>query len=355
MKELEVERLVVKQAIKELGPQYNPELAEDWAARPEPPAQIWQRAAKECDIFVLLLGQEYGTPSPGTGISPTEDEYNQAKAAGKPILVFRKEVPEKRLAPGLLAFLTRLCDHSTGHVVRSFRTPGQLRAEVPRAIREIQNPKGTADADTGSAPEPPLPPSIYQATCPALTILFLAADPTDATRLRLGEELREIQEKLQLAKLRERFALHQRMSARPADISQALLDLAPSIVHFSGHGTAGGALCFENQIGETHPIPPDALAALFEQFADQVDCVLLNACYSESQAKAIAEQIDYVIGMNQPISDKAAIAFAIGFYQALGAGRTITDAYKLGCVQIILQGFPEGRTPVLISKRAAQS
>jgi len=183
-----------------------------------------------------------------------------------------------------------------------------------------------------------------------ISVLFLAADPTDASRLRLGEELREIQEKLQLARSRERFELHQRMSVRPADISQALLDVQPQIVHFSGHGTAIGALCFENQIGETHPIRPDALAALFEQFANQVKCVVLNACNSEIQANAIAEHVDYVIGMNQAIGDKAAIAFAIGFYQALGAGRTVEEAYKLGCVQIRLQGIPEHLTPIFIKK-----
>jgi hypothetical protein len=54
--------------------------------------------------------------------------------------------------------------------------------------------------------------------------------------------------------------------------------------------------------------------------------------------------------MNQAIGDKAAIAFATGFYQALGAGRTIDDAYKLGCVQIRLQDIPEHLTPVLIKK-----
>lgn len=99
------------------------------------------------------------------------------------------------------------------------------------------------------------------------SVLFLAADPTDSSRLRLGEELREIQETLQRAKFRERFELHQRMSVRPADVSQALLDIQPTIVHFSGHGMATGALCFEDQVGKTHPVEPDALAALFEQFA----------------------------------------------------------------------------------------
>lgn len=186
------------------------------------------------------------------------------------------------------------------------------------------------------------------------SILFLAADPTEASRLRVGEELREIQERLQLAKLRDLFTLNQRMSVRPADLSQALLDLKPEVVHFSGHGMSTGALCFEDETAKTHPIHPDGLADLFEQFTDHIKCVILNACYSESQAKAIVKHIDYVVGMNQAIGDKAAIAFAIGFYQALGAGRSIEDAFKLGCVQIKLQGINENLTPVLTKKDNAR-
>lgn len=181
-----------------------------------------------------------------------------------------------------------------------------------------------------------------------ISILFLAADPTDASRLRLGEEVREIQEKLQLSKSRDQFILHQRMSVRPMDISQALLDVSPQIVHFSGHGTSAGALCVENRAGQIHPISPEALGALFEIFAGEVNCVILNACYSAVQAQAISKHIRYVIGMSQAIGDKAAIAFSIGFYQALGAGRSIEEAYKLGCVQIRLENIPEHLTPVLI-------
>lgn len=189
-----------------------------------------------------------------------------------------------------------------------------------------------------------------------ITVLFLAADPTDRSRLRLGEEFREIDQQLTLGKQREQFNLAlPRLALRPEDITRALLDVLPQIVHFSGHGTPEGALCFEDKSGKAHFVQPDALAALFEQFAHQVRCVLLNACYSETQAKAIGKHIRYVIGMNQAIGDKAAIAFAIGFYQALGAGRTIEDAYKLGCVQIRLQGIPEHLTPVLIKEGQLQS
>ncbi len=184
-----------------------------------------------------------------------------------------------------------------------------------------------------------------------ISILFLAADPTNESRLRLGKELREIQEKLQLSQFRDKFNLDQRMAVRPSDIVQGLLDVSPEIVHFSGHGAYSGALCFENDSGKSLFIQPDALAALFKQFATQVNCVILNACYSEIQANAIAEHIEYVIGMNKAIGDEAAIAFTVGFYQGLGANRTVEEAYHLGCVQIGLHGIPEQLTPVLVKKQ----
>lgn len=185
-------------------------------------------------------------------------------------------------------------------------------------------------------------------------MLFLSADPSDVSRLRLGEEFREIQEKLQLSKERSRFKLEQRTSVRPADISQAMLDLQPQIVHFAGHGTSDGELCFENSSGSMHPISANAMATLFEQFSSNLECVILNACYSENQAKAISNHIKYVIGMAKEIGDKAAISFAIGFYQAIGAGRTIEDAYKLGCVQIRLMGIDESLTPILLTRVGGQ-
>ncbi|MBO3747487.1 CHAT domain-containing protein [Streptosporangiaceae bacterium NEAU-GS5] len=190
------------------------------------------------------------------------------------------------------------------------------------------------------------------AAVPDSTILFLTADPTDANRLRLGEELREIQEKLQLSRLRARFRLEQRPSVRPLDITQALLDVQPSIVHFSGHGTAAGRLCVENSRGRSHPLAPEALSDLFKNFAGHVRCVVLNACYSAQQAEAIAAHIDYVIGISDEIGDRAGIAFATGFYQALGGGRSIEDAFDLGRTQIRLLGSWEHSAPVLMKKHA---
>ncbi|MEO1401436.1 MAG: TIR domain-containing protein [Cyanobacteria bacterium J06635_1] len=54
--------------------------------------------------------------------------------------------------------------------------------------------------------------------------------------------------------------------------------------------------------------------------------------------------------MTQAISDRAAIEFAVGFYDALGAGRSVDFAYKLGCSAIALTGIPEHLTPIFIQK-----
>lgn len=90
---------------------------------------------------------------------------------------------------------------------------------------------------------------------------------------------------------------------------------------------------------------------LFELFQQQVECVLLNACYSEVQAQAIHQDIDYVIGMNKEIGDEAAVKFATGFYDALFANRTLEDCYELGCASINLEGIPEYSTPVFKGRR----
>lgn len=188
------------------------------------------------------------------------------------------------------------------------------------------------------------------AQTPCTTILFLASEPSDAARLRVGQELRNIQERLQLARMREQYSLVERMAVRPHDITQAILDLEPQIIHFSGHGTSKGELCFEDMGGNLKTVSSEALSSLFELLSKQVSCVVLNCCYSTVQAKAIVKHINYVIGMKKEIGDEAAIVFATGFYKGLGAGRSIEDAFNFGIVELKLLGIYEHLTPVLLQK-----
>jgi AAA-like domain/TIR domain/CHAT domain len=180
------------------------------------------------------------------------------------------------------------------------------------------------------------------------TILILAANPKGTVPLRLDEEVREIKAGLERSRHRDLFKVEYESAARPRDVQRAMLRYRPQLVHFCGHGEGETGLVLEDDTGRAQLVSTEALADLFELFADTVDCVLLNACYSDVQAAAIAQHIDAVIGMNQPIGDRAAIEFVISFYDALGAGESVEFAFRLGRNGIQMQGLAEERTPVLI-------
>jgi hypothetical protein len=184
-----------------------------------------------------------------------------------------------------------------------------------------------------------------------IKILFLAANPEDTTQLRLYEEAREIDQALRMAEFRDKFDIEQHGAVRVRDLSGLLLRHSPDIVHFSGHGSEDSEIILEDDSGKSHPIPSAALSELFELLRDNIRCVVLNACYSEHQAIAIAEHIDCVVGMSEAIGDVAAISFAASFYQALGYGRNIETAFKLGCSQINMENLGEQNTPKLLAKR----
>ncbi|GEM_PF-1316081 len=181
-------------------------------------------------------------------------------------------------------------------------------------------------------------------------ILILAANPIGTSQLRLDEELREIEQGLRAARQREQFEIKSALAVRTRDIHRYILDFQPQIVHFSGHGAGQDGLIFTDDTGQTKLVNGAALARLFKLFADRINCVVLNACYSEVQARAIAQHINYVVGMSQAVGDKAAIEFAVGFYDALWAGESIEFAHELGCTLIQMQGISEQLTPKLLKK-----
>jgi CHAT domain len=178
-------------------------------------------------------------------------------------------------------------------------------------------------------------------------ILILAANPKSTSPLRLDQEIRDIQEGLQRSKNRDQFSLHSRQAVRPRDIQRAMLDIQPQIIHFCGHGVGDEGLVFEDETGQAKFITGEALASLFQLFANYIECIVLNGCYSEVQAEAITRHVPYVIGMNQAIGDTAAIEFAVGFYDALGAGNSVEFSYRSGCTAIQLAGIPQHLIPVL--------
>ena len=69
-----------------------------------------------------------------------------------------------------------------------------------------------------------------------IVVLFLASNPADAKQLRLDEEARSIGDMIRKAKHRDSVSFESRWAVQPMDVLQAINELNPTIVHFSGHG-----------------------------------------------------------------------------------------------------------------------
>lgn len=184
----------------------------------------------------------------------------------------------------------------------------------------------------------------------AKKILILSANPKGTDQLRLDQEIREIQEALQKARNRDSFEIVVKTAVRTKDIQEIMLYNRPQIVHFSGHGAGNQGLVFEDNSGKAKPVTTEALAILFGLCANYVECVVLNACYSVTQAQGIVKHIRYVVAMRQEVGDEAAIEYSRGFYSAIASGEPYDMAHEYGRNAIQIEGLAEEMTPIIKKK-----
>ena len=99
-------------------------------------------------------------------------------------------------------------------------------------------------------------------------------------------------------------------------------------MHFSGHGSERG-LCFEDQGSNEQTIDIQQLAnSLRLGKSLGLKGVVMNACYSETQADARAHAVGSVVAMEGLVSDPGAIESKRAFYS--------TDVLEMGSHSIAL-------------------
>lgn len=182
-----------------------------------------------------------------------------------------------------------------------------------------------------------------------MKVLAVFANPRGTNALRLGEEDRKIEECIRLSKHRDKIQLVRKHAVTIEDVRRALLDDDFDVVHFSGHGTGTG-LTFEDSSGRIYIPPRDAVAGLLQEFVPPLQCVLMNACYSTSQGKFTSLGVPFTIAMEGPIADDAAILFAGGFYDSIGAGKDIEFSFRQGIYALRLAGNAASLVPRIFRK-----
>lgn len=180
-----------------------------------------------------------------------------------------------------------------------------------------------------------------------MTILFIASNPSETSRLRLDLEykaIRKIFQNYEYVKVEVNWA------TSIEEIQEILYKYNPDFVHLSAHSSEDGRLLFENNDGKMQPVLSKGLANLFKRFKNKINCVIINACFSKELAFLISRHINYTIGMNDQISDNAALNFSKAFYKGLVFEGKIEDAFQLGINQLEIYGFEEESIPTLMRK-----
>ena len=110
-------------------------------AQDETPADYCQRRARECEVYVAVVGFRYGSIVPDERFSYTELEFEAATAAGIPRLIFLLDETVNSADPGAdsagLAGQFRQRLRAAGLIVRTFRSADGLELEIFHALSEL--------------------------------------------------------------------------------------------------------------------------------------------------------------------------------------------------------------------------
>lgn len=185
-----------------------------------------------------------------------------------------------------------------------------------------------------------------------LKVLFFAADPLSVgggrPRLELDKEAREIKQEVIAARHRDNVEFEAYGATRTKDLRQELLRIRPHIVHFSGHGGSKGLVLDADDGMGPHHVDAAALKDFFWAFRGQIRVVVLNACHSEPQAKAIADAVGCAIGTPTEITDQHAISFSAAFYGSIASGESVRAAFDQACATLKMNACPDDQIPTLV-------
>jgi hypothetical protein len=118
---------------------------EDFGARADTPFAVCADRIRECDVFVGIVGQRYGSMAPDTGKSYSESEYDRAVELGKPRLMFLAPesfpVPANLIEPDEVRerqakFRAKVTSDS---VVAFFAEEQELAGRVIQAIHNLRS------------------------------------------------------------------------------------------------------------------------------------------------------------------------------------------------------------------------
>lgn len=124
-----------------------PVMAEDFGAKPASPQAACLEGVRSSDIYIGIFGHRHGFVGQ-SGVSATEEEFNEARRQGLDILCFVQNVEKEAQQD---AFLERVKSFEVGHHVAFFDTPVDLKDKVVRALHDLIGEPNVRTLDAAGA------------------------------------------------------------------------------------------------------------------------------------------------------------------------------------------------------------
>jgi hypothetical protein len=118
------------------------------------------------------------------------------------------------------------------------------------------------------------------------------------------------------------------------ELIAGILRNQPQVVHFGGHGVDRELLLLSPD-GSTANLSSHDLRRVLSNLPGRLRLLVLTACHSHSMAADLTQGgvVDYAVGVKGKISDEDAQDFARAFYECLGNGLPIKNAFELAGVR----------------------
>jgi len=177
-----------------------------------------------------------------------------------------------------------------------------------------------------------------------MKILFVASNPSNEVGLQLDKEITEIQQRANIGQ----SGVVEFVFLPDLSLEQLNLELNhrhPDVLHLSAHGSRE-ALALRRGMDESEVAvkAETLLSFLNPEYPPQL--IYINACNSDELARRLVGRVPFAIGTTAPISNSAARAGAVSFYDRLLSGCSVADAFE--AQKGVIEALEDERTTVEI-------
>lgn len=165
-------------------------------------------------------------------------------------------------------------------------------------------------------------------------VLFVCSKPADGDPLDFSHEYKKINDAVKNSPLRHYFNLVIETAVTSDEFPDKLTEHRPDVVHLTMHCDIEAGLSFEGSDGQLHAMSTTDFATIIHEYSTKYapQVIVISACNSLPHAEAIKQFCDFSVGTKVPIADRAAIAYAGGFYQHLFSKEDcdVTECHEKG-------------------------